>query len=69
MGVIQRQGLKSSIVSYIGVAIGAISTIYVYPYALEILGLFRAMFDGAVLIGIIVLMGSSIAAVRFFQEG
>lgn len=68
MGVIQRQGFKSSIVSYIGVAIGAISTIYVYPKATEILGLFRAMFDGAVLIGIMVLMGSSIAAVRFFPR-
>lgn len=68
MGVIQRQGFKASIVSYIGVAIGAISTIYVYPYALDILGLFRAMFDGAVLVGIVVLMGSSIAAVRFFPR-
>jgi O-antigen/teichoic acid export membrane protein len=68
MGVIQRQGFKSSIVSYIGVAIGAISTIYVYPKALEILGLFRAMFDGSVLIGIIVLLGSSISAVRFFPK-
>ena len=68
MGVIQRQGFKSSIVSYIGVAIGAVSTIYVYPKALEILGLFRAMFDAAVLIGIIVLLGSSISAVRFFPR-
>jgi len=68
MGVIQRQGFKSSIVSYIGVAIGAISTIYVYPKALEILGLFRAMFDGAVLLGIIILLGSSISAVRFFPR-
>ncbi len=68
MGVIQRQGFKSSIVSYIGVALGAVSTMYVYPYALEILGLFRAMFDGAVLIGIVVLLGSSISAVRFFPK-
>ncbi|HEX5112961.1 MAG TPA: oligosaccharide flippase family protein, partial [Saprospiraceae bacterium] len=68
MGVIQRQGLKSSIISYIGVAIGAVSTIYVYPYAKEILGLFRTMFDASVLIGIMVLMGSSIAAVRFFPK-
>jgi O-antigen/teichoic acid export membrane protein len=68
MGVIQRQGFKSSIVGYIGVAIGAVSTIYVYPKALEILGLFRAMFDGSVLIGIMVLLGSSISAVRFFPK-
>jgi O-antigen/teichoic acid export membrane protein len=68
MGVIQRQGFKSSIVSYIGVAIGAVSTIYVYPKALEIFGLFRAMFDASVLIGIFVLQGSSISAVRFFPR-
>lgn len=68
MGIIQRQGLKSSIISYIGVAIGVISTMYVYPSALVILGLFRSLFDASVLIGIVVMMGSSVSAVRFFPK-
>ena len=68
MGIIQRQSLKSSIISYIGVGIGILSTLYVYPKALEIIGLFRALFDASVLIGIVVMMGSSVSAVRFFPR-
>lgn len=68
MGIIQRQGLKSSIISYIGVAIGVLSTMYIYPKALEILGLFRSLFDASVMIGIVVMMGSSVSAVRFFPN-
>ena len=68
MGIIQRQGLKSSIISYFGVAIGGLSTLFIYPHALEIIGLFRALFDASVLIGIVVMMGSSVSAVRFFPR-
>ena len=68
MGVIQRQSLKSSIISFIGVAIGIISTLYIYPDALTVLGLFRSLFDASVLIGIVVMMGSSVSAVRFFPK-
>ncbi len=68
MGIIQRQGFKSSIISYIGVAIGILSTVFIYPDALEIIGLFRALFDASVLIGIVVMMGSSVSAVRYFPK-
>ena len=68
MGVLQRQGLKSSIISYIGVGIGILSTMYIYPSALEVIGLFRSLFDASVLIGIVVMMGSSVSAVRFFPK-
>lgn len=68
MGIIQRQGFKSSVISYIGVAIGIISTVFIYPDALEIIGLFRALFDASVLIGIVVMMGSSVSAVRYFPK-
>lgn len=68
MGIIQRQSFISSIISYIGVAIGVLSTMYIYPEALEILGLFRSLFDASVLIGIVVMMGSSVSAVRFFPN-
>jgi len=68
MGIIQRQSFKSSIISYFGVGIGIISTLYIYPHALEIIGLFRALFDTSVLIGIVVMMGSSVSAIRFFPQ-
>ena len=68
MGVIQRQGLKGSIVSYIGVGIGALSTLYVYPKALELLGLFRSLYDASILVGIMILMGSSTSSIRFFPK-
>ncbi len=38
MGVIKRQGFKSAIVSYIGVVIGAIAMLRVYPLDMEIYG-------------------------------
>ncbi|MDQ3016139.1 MAG: polysaccharide biosynthesis C-terminal domain-containing protein [Bacteroidota bacterium] len=68
MGVIQRQGFKYSIINAIGVLIGIISTLYIYPDALEMVGLFRALFDASVLSTIIVLLGSPTAAVRFFPK-
>ncbi len=68
MGIIQRQGFKSSVISYIGVVIGIVSTVFIYPDALEIIGLFRALFDASVLIGIVVMMGSSVSAVRYFPK-
>ncbi|MGB1039884.1 MAG: polysaccharide biosynthesis C-terminal domain-containing protein [Flavobacteriales bacterium] len=39
MGVIQRQGIKNSIVNYIGVGFGFIATLYIYPFDLEAKGL------------------------------
>ena len=66
MGIIQRQGFKTSIIGYVGVAIGVLSTLYVYPEALAVVGFFRSLFDTAVLLGMIVLLGSSVSAVRFF---
>jgi O-antigen/teichoic acid export membrane protein len=68
MGVIQRQGLKSTIIGFIGIGIGAISTLYIYPKSLELLGLFRTLFDTAVLVGIPVLLGSTTSAIRFFPR-
>jgi len=66
--VIRRQSLKTSIISFLGVVIGTLSTWQVYPRALEIVGLFRSLFDASVLIGIVVLLGSSVSAVRFYPR-
>lgn len=68
MGVVQRQGFKYSIINFIGVGIGILSTLFIYPNALEIIGLFRSLFDASVLATIIVLLGSPTSAVRFFPK-
>ncbi len=68
MGVIQRQGFKYSVINALGVLIGIFSTLYIYPDALEMVGLFRALFDSSVLATIIVLLGSPTSAVRFFPK-
>ena len=41
MGVIQRQGTKNSIIGMVGVSIGALATLFIYPHALEAYGLVR----------------------------
>lgn len=68
MGVIQRQSFKYSVINFIGMGIGILSTLFIYPNALEIVGLFRALFDASVLATIIVLLGSPTSAVRFFPK-
>jgi len=68
MGVIKRQGFKFSIVSFIGVGIGVCSTLFIYPNALEMVGLFRSLYDASVLATILVLLGSPTSAVRFFPK-
>jgi O-antigen/teichoic acid export membrane protein len=66
MGVIQRQGLKSLIIGFVGIAIGILSTMFIYPHALEVVGMFQAMLNTAVLIGIVVLLGTTSSSIRFF---
>ncbi len=39
MGIIQRQGIKNSLVNYIGIFVGLISTLYIYPLDIESKGL------------------------------
>ncbi|MGB3078126.1 MAG: polysaccharide biosynthesis C-terminal domain-containing protein [Saprospiraceae bacterium] len=68
MGVIKRQGFKFSVISIVGVGLGVISTLFIYPKALEMVGLFRALYDASVIASILVLLGSPTAAVRYFPK-
>ncbi len=49
MGIIQRQSIKYGIVSYLGVAIGALSTIFIYPRDLTAYGLVQFIMTTALL--------------------
>ncbi len=68
VSVIRRQSLTDSIVTYIGVALGAVNTLLIYPTCLQEaeLGLFQFMVSWAMLISPFVLLGAGNLAIRFF---
>lgn len=49
MGIIQRQGIKSSLVNFFGVGIGVVATLFIYPLDLAAKGLFDYIFNLSVL--------------------
>ncbi len=68
MGVIRRQSIKQSVVSYVGVGIGAISSLFIYPLDLETYGFLRFMIDSASLLAPIALLGIHFTAIRFYPR-
>lgn len=68
MGIIQKQGIRDSFVTYIGVALGAANTLFVYPYFLkqEELGLFQFIVSSGILISLFVVFGAQDLATRYF---
>lgn len=68
MGVIKRQGIKNTIITYTGILIGAINIIFIQPKLLtpEELGLTRLLYDFAYLIGLAVPLGLPNIIVKFF---
>ena len=68
MGVIQRQSVKQSIINYLAVGIGAISTIFIYPLDKEAYGLARFIIDTSLMIAPFILMGFSAVTIRFFPQ-
>lgn len=68
MGLVQRQGIKYSIVNWAGVMIGVFSTLYIYPRALEEFGLLRFILDTAALLMPLYSLGISSVSIRFFPN-
>lgn len=68
MGVIKRQGIKNTVITYIGILIGAINIIFIQPKLLtpEELGLTRLLYDFAYMIGLAVPLGLPNIIVKFF---
>lgn len=66
MGVIVRQSTKYSILNYLGAAIGVLSTLFIYPLALESYGLVRWFIDIASLAAPFVMLGANALSIRFF---
>ncbi len=68
MGVIAQQSLRGTIATYIGVAIGFVTTFFVLTRFLtaEEIGLARVLIDSATLLVGLAQLGSSSAIIRFF---
>jgi O-antigen/teichoic acid export membrane protein len=70
MGIVIRQSIKASVVSYAGAAIGAVSTIFIYPYFLtpELIGLNRILIDAAFLFAFVAQIGIPNAIIKFSPQ-
>ena len=67
MGIIKRQSIKNSLVNYLGVAIGAVSVIFIYPrIALSDLGTVQFALSMAVLFAPFASFASSMVALKYY---
>ena len=68
MGVIKRQGIKNTIITYVGIAIGFVSLIFVQPHLLSSseLGLVRILLSFSSFIATVLPLGVSNINVRYF---
>ena len=70
MGIIQRQGIRNSIISYIGLALGAISLLIVQPHFLtkEEIGLTRILFSFSALVATFMPLGMGGITLKYFPN-
>ncbi|MCB0704353.1 MAG: polysaccharide biosynthesis protein [Saprospiraceae bacterium] len=70
MGIIQRQGIKQSLITYFGVLIGAVNVILIYTSTLtpDEYGLIQVMLSTSKIVLPFVLLGSQSMIVRFFPR-
>jgi O-antigen/teichoic acid export membrane protein len=70
MGIVVRQSILTSIISYAGIVIGYINLLYLYPKFLhqEQLGLLRAIQDAAMLMAPFATLGLAQGILRFFPQ-
>ncbi|HRG87773.1 MAG TPA: polysaccharide biosynthesis C-terminal domain-containing protein [Chitinophagales bacterium] len=68
MGIIQRQGLKNTIVTFAGILLGFVSLLYIQPKFLtaEEIGLTRVLFSFSSLVGVFLPLGIGTITVRYF---
>lgn len=68
MGIVKRQSVQASVISYVGVLIGYVNLILLFPKFLtpEEFGLTRLMISVGVIFSQFALLGSSVTILRFF---
>lgn len=65
MGVIKRQGIKNSIVSYLGVVLGFIGTLFIYPLNKQLYGEIKYLLDSAYIFIPFLTLGSNALITKF----
>ncbi len=70
MGIVIRQSLKQSAAAYIGVAMGMLNVLVVYPLAFtrEELGVLQFLRETALMVAPFVFLGGNALAIRFFPQ-
>jgi O-antigen/teichoic acid export membrane protein len=70
MGIVKRQGIKLSIVTYVGVLFGMVNILIIYPACLspEELGILNFTRETAVMLSVFVFLGTSSLVVKFFPR-
>src|SRR3990172_3359565 len=68
MGIVIRQSLKTVAVTYLGIALGFVNSLWLYPYVLseEQIGLSRVLINAAFLLATFASLGSANIPNRFF---
>ena len=66
MGIIKRQAIGYSLVNYIGIAVGSVSTLFLYPRDEQAYGLFRFLLDGANVLQPFAMLGAWYVGARMF---
>ena len=70
MGIVIRQSIKGTIVTYVGAFIGFLTTLFIIPKYLEqeTFGLIRALLAAAISFAAFTQLGTSSSAIRFFPH-
>jgi O-antigen/teichoic acid export membrane protein len=68
MGVIQKQSINYTAVHFVGVLIGTLSTVLIYPLNREAYGLARFLIDFSIFMYPFVLLGFESVAIRYFPQ-
>ena len=68
MSVVARQGIKYSIIGYLGFLLGTVASIFIFPYDMEFYGKLRYVLPTAEILVPIVVFGLSFSNVKFFSK-
>lgn len=68
MGIIVRQGIKTSIVNFIGAFIGMLSVLFIYPLEKEVVGFANNLYSMAFFLSPFIGYGVSAIAVKFYHR-
>ena len=68
MGIIVRQSIKTSAVNFLGVVVGFLSTLFIYPLHREAYGFANNIYTISSFIAAFTSMGIAVGAVKFFPE-